>query len=150
VGLWLARQFLDYEPGIHWSQMQMQAGTTGINTTRVYNPIKQAQDHDPHGHFVRRWLPALRKVPDAWLFEPWRMHAEVQQRCGLSVGQDIPVPPLDLAEATRQAKARVHALRALPEVKAATAAIVQKHGSRLQRAPATPRRAAPAQQSLDF
>ncbi|MDP4608346.1 MAG: deoxyribodipyrimidine photo-lyase, partial [Burkholderiaceae bacterium] len=45
VGTWLATQFLDYEPGIHWSQMQMQSGTTGINTTRVYNPIKQAQDH---------------------------------------------------------------------------------------------------------
>jgi deoxyribodipyrimidine photo-lyase len=66
VGLWLARQFLDYEPGIHWSQMQMQSGTTGINTTRVYNPIKQAHDHDPHGHFVRRWLPHLRKVPQTW------------------------------------------------------------------------------------
>jgi deoxyribodipyrimidine photo-lyase len=67
VGLWLAREFLDYEPGIHWSQLQMQSGTTGINTTRVYNPIKQAQDHDPLGLFVRRWLPALRRVPDAWL-----------------------------------------------------------------------------------
>lgn len=62
VGLWLARQFLDYEPGIHWSQMQMQSGTTGINVPRIYNPIKQARDHDPHGHFVRRWLPALRRV----------------------------------------------------------------------------------------
>jgi len=49
VGLWLARQFLDYEPGIHWSQMQMQSGTTGINATRVYNPIKQAHDQDPTG-----------------------------------------------------------------------------------------------------
>ncbi len=57
VGLWLARQFLDYEPGIHWSQLQMQSGTTGINTTRVYNLIKQARDHDAQGRFVRRWLP---------------------------------------------------------------------------------------------
>ncbi len=70
VGEWLATQFLDYEPGIHWSQLQMQSGTTGINTTRVYNPIKQAQDHDPQGLFVRRWLPAMRNVPDSWLFEP--------------------------------------------------------------------------------
>ena len=130
VGLWLARQFLDYEPGIHWSQMQMQAGTTGINTTRVYNPVKQAQDHDPRGVFVRRWLPALRRVPDAWLFEPWRMPPDVQARCGVRVGQDIAVPLVDLASATKAAKARVHALRAQEPVRAAKAAIVEKHGAR--------------------
>lgn len=130
VGLWLAREFLDYEPGIHWSQMQMQSGTTGINTTRVYNPIKQAQDHDPHGHFVRRWLPPLRRVPDSWLFEPWRMPESVQAACGVRVGHDIPLPVVDLATATREAKARLHSLRAQPEVKAAKAAIVDKHGSR--------------------
>ncbi|KJK01289.1 deoxyribodipyrimidine photolyase [Burkholderiaceae bacterium 26] len=133
VGLWLARQFIDYEPGIHWSQMQMQAGTTGINTTRVYNPIKQAQDQDPHGRFVRRWLPALRRVPDAWLLQPWRMPPDVQARCGVRVGEDIPVPLVDLEAATRQAKTRVHALRARPEVRAANDAIVKRHASRLRR-----------------
>lgn len=132
VGLWLAREFLDYEPGIHWSQLQMQSGTTGINTTRVYNPVKQAQDHDPHGHFVRQWLPALRRVPDSWLFEPWRMPESVQAACGVRVGQDIPLPVVDLATATREVKARLHGLRAKPEVKAAKAAIVDKHGSRLR------------------
>ena len=130
VGLWLARQFLDYEPDIHCSQMQMQAGSTGINTTRVYNPIKQAQDHDPHGVFVRRWLPALRRVPDAWLFEPWRMPPEVQARCGVRVGQDIATPLVDLASATKAAKARVHALHNQEPIRAAKAAIVEKHGSR--------------------
>ena len=152
VGLWLARQFLDYEPGIHWSQMQMQAGTTGINTTRVYNPIKQAQDHDPHGVFVRRWLPALRRVPDAWLFEPWRMPPEVQARCGVRVGQDIATPLVDLASATKAAKARLHALRNQEPIRAAKAAIVEKHGSRLVRHTAG-RRQLPftsPQQSLDF
>ncbi|WP_345793679.1 FAD-binding domain-containing protein [Thauera sp. JM12B12] len=130
VGLWLARAFLDYEPGIHWSQLQMQSGTTGINTTRVYNPIKQARDHDPQGVFVRRWLPALRRVPDAWLFEPWRMPAEVAARHGLRLGEDIALPLVELERATREAKARVHALRAQPEVRAAKAAIVERHGSR--------------------
>ena len=55
--LHLARQFLDFEPGIHWSQMQMQSGTTGINTLRIYSPAKQALDHDPEGDCVRRWVP---------------------------------------------------------------------------------------------
>jgi deoxyribodipyrimidine photo-lyase len=130
VGLWLARQFLDYEPGIHWPQMQMQAGTTGINVPRIYNPLKQARDHDPHGHFVRRWLPYLRQVPDAWLFEPWRMPAELQVRHGLRPGVDIPLPPVDLEAATRAARARLFAMRADPAVRAAKASIVERHGSR--------------------
>ncbi|ATG92061.1 cryptochrome/deoxyribodipyrimidine photo-lyase family protein [Methylomonas koyamae] len=153
VGTWLARQFLDYEPGIHWSQMQMQAGTTGINTTRVYNPIKQARDHDPHGHFVRQWLPALRRVPDAWLFEPWRMPAKLQQQCGVKVGVDIAEPLVDLETATRQAKARVYAIRGRAEVKAAKAEIVEKHGSRkrpMPRRPAKPSAGAGVQTELEF
>ena len=117
------------------SQLQMQSGTTGINTTRVYNPIKQAQDHDPRGHFVRRWLPALRRVPDTWLFEPWRMPADLQARCGVRVGEDIPLPLVELELATRTAKARLHALRARPEVRAAKAAIVERHGSRKRPSP---------------
>lgn len=130
----------------------MQAGTTGINATRVYNPIKQARDHDPHGHFVRQWLPALRRVPGAWLFEPWRMPAKLQQQCGVKVGVDIPEPPVDLEAATRRAKARVYAIRGRSEVKAAKAAIVEKHGSRkrpMQRRPAKPIASAWVQTELE-
>ena len=152
VGLWLARQFLDYEPGIHWSQLQMQAGTTGINAMRVYNPLKQARDHDPDGHFVRYWLPALRAVPDTWLAEPWRMPTAVQQRCGVRVGDTIARPLLDLETATRAAKAKVHAVRGRAEVRAAKAAILDKHGSRRPPAArARPRAATPSpQQALNF
>jgi deoxyribodipyrimidine photo-lyase len=152
VGQWLAGQFLDYEPGIHWSQMQMQSGTTGINIPRVYNPIKQAQDHDPRGIFVRRWLPALRRVPDSWLFEPWRMPAELQARYGLRVGEDIAEPLVDLELATRAAKKRLFELRAQPEIRAAKAPIVDKHASRKRsvsvRKITTPKPV--AQMTLDF
>jgi deoxyribodipyrimidine photo-lyase len=130
VGEWLATQFLDYEPGIHWSQLQMQSGTTGINTTRVYNPIKQAQDHDPHGAFVRRWLPAMRRVPDSWLFEPWLMPQLVQTHAGVQVGVDVAQPVVDLAQATREAKQQLHSRRQTPEVKAGKQSVVDKHASR--------------------
>ncbi|MFZ0407619.1 MAG: FAD-binding domain-containing protein, partial [Cyanobium sp.] len=91
-GLHLARLFLDYEPGIHWSQCQMQSGTTGINTIRIYNPIKQGQDHDPDGQFLRRWLPELRGVPLVHLHQPWTMAELTQQRLGWVLGVAYPRP----------------------------------------------------------
>ncbi|QWE18319.1 cryptochrome/deoxyribodipyrimidine photo-lyase family protein [Polynucleobacter corsicus] len=130
VGDWLATQFLDYEPGIHWSQLQMQSGTTGINLTRVYNPIKQAQDHDQKGFFVRKWLPRMRQVPDIWLFEPWQMTQEEQNNIGIYVGKDIPQPIVDLAIATKISKDRLHARRNLSDVRAGKKNVIDKHASR--------------------
>lgn len=154
VGEWLATQFLDYEPGIHWSQLQMQSGTTGINTTRVYNPIKQAQDHDPHGVFVRRWLPAMRRVPDSWLFEPWLMPQPVQTHAGVQLGVDVAQPVVDLAQATREAKQQLHSRRQTPEVKAGKKSVVDKHASRktlpTRKAKPTASQAAKQQLGFDF
>ena len=104
-GLFLARQFLDFEPGIHWSQMQMQSGTTGINTLRMYSPIKQAQDHDPQGLFIRRWLPELGGVPLANLAAPWTMSPAEQRASGCVIGRDYPAPIVDHADARKRALA---------------------------------------------
>ena len=59
----LAQRFLDYEPGIHLSQLQMQAGVIGFNTLRVYSPKKQFIDQDPDGVFVKMDLE-LRDCAD--------------------------------------------------------------------------------------
>ena len=53
-GQHLAQLFTDYEPAIHWPQVQMQSGTSGINKIRIYNPVKQGLDQDPDGVFTRR------------------------------------------------------------------------------------------------
>ena len=133
VGDWLATQFLDYEPGIHWSQLQMQSGTTGINVTRVYNPIKQAQDHDQRGFFVRKWLPRMRQIPDMWLFEPWKITQEEQNNIGIYMGKDIPQPIVDITIATKVSKDRLHARRNLSDVRAGKKSVIDKHASRAKR-----------------
>ncbi len=69
----LGSLFTDYEPGIHWPQVQMQSGTTGINTIRIYNPIKQGYDQDPDGVFIKRWVPELRGLDGKMLHEPWKL-----------------------------------------------------------------------------
>jgi deoxyribodipyrimidine photo-lyase len=148
-GLHLARQFVDYEPGIHWPQVQMQSGTTGINTMRVYNPVKQGHDQDPAGSFVRQNLPELAQVPDAFIHEPWRWEG--------SASLAYPAPIVDHAAAGKAARDALAALRKDAGHKAAARRIADKHGSRKSGVPMTGqqkgRKAKPdsAQQlSLDF
>ena len=136
-GLHLARLFVDYEPGIHWSQCQMQSGTTGINTIRIYNPLKQALDHDPRGLFVRRWLPELAQVPAVHLHHPWTMDGETQRRCGCVLGRDYPSPIVDWSAAAALARDRLWALRRGAEFGTVADAIQRRHGSRRAGLPKT-------------
>ncbi len=137
TGLFLARQFLDFEPGIHWSQMQMQSGTTGINTLRIYSPTKQAQDHDPAGVFIRRWVPELAQVPLALLATPWRMGAAQQRAAGCVLGQDYPAPIVDDVVAVKVAKERLYGLRGTAAARAEADTIQDQHGSRKAGLPRT-------------
>lgn len=111
AGLHLAREFLDYEPGIHWNQLQIHAGSSRLSGPLTYNPVKQAQDHDPSGTFVKQWLPELRSVPAAHLAEPWKMPASVQSKAGCQIGRDYPAPIVQHSVANEAARHRVAALR---------------------------------------
>lgn len=133
TGLFLARHFLDFEPGIHWSQLQMQSGTTGINTLRIYNPTKQAIEQDPRGVFIRRWVPELAGVPPAYVHMPWTMPADVQQAAGCVIGCDYPLPLVDHAAAVREAKRRLAAVRGAPEARVEARHVARRHGSRRDR-----------------
>ena len=148
-GLHLARKFVDYEPGIHWPQVQMQSGTTGINTMRIYNPVKQGYDHDAQGIFVRKYLPELANVPDAFIHEPW-LWPEAE-------ALDYPPPIVDCAIAAKAARDALYSIRKSPDHKAKARKIVDKHGSRKTGMPMTGQKrrtklkpANTAQISMDF
>ncbi|MCB1772587.1 MAG: deoxyribodipyrimidine photo-lyase [Gammaproteobacteria bacterium] len=129
-GLHLARRFVDYEPGIHWSQLQMQSGTTGINTLRIYNPVKQSRDQDPHGVFIRTWVPELGPIETRWIHEPWLMPMPEQNRCGVVIGRDYPQPLVDHEAAARLARQRIQAIRRDATARTESHAIFKRHGSR--------------------
>ena len=121
----LARLFTDYEPGIHWSQVQMQSGTTGINTVRIYNPVKQGQDQDPTGAFTRRWVPELAALDDAFLQEPWKA-----ENAGSVLGKAYPEPIVDHLSAAKTAREKIWAVRGSDAFRAKANRIMDKHGSR--------------------
>jgi deoxyribodipyrimidine photo-lyase len=143
TGAFLARQFLDFEAGIHWSQMQMQSGTTGINTLRIYSPAKQAADHDPEGIFIRRWVPELAGVPLAALAEPARLSAAEQRAVGCVIGRDYPAPLVEHTAAMKHAKDRLYGLRGDASARREADAIQQRHGSRKSGLPPSGRPAGP-------
>ena len=127
---YLARLFLDYEPGIHYSQFQMQSGTTGINSIRIYSPTKQVHDQDPEGRFIKAWVPELVNVPTARIAEPSLMTHDEQLAAGCIIGLDYPRPIVNHRKAVEEAKRRIYALRRQSGARDEAKAIFERHGSR--------------------
>lgn len=131
--LHLARLFIDYEPGIHYSQVQMQSGTTGMNTIRIYNPIKQSQDQDPEGAFIYKWVPELKQIKKSHIHTPWL----VPDLMG-----EYPTPIVEEKKARKNAADKIYVLKKETRGGSETRAVIEKHASRKkppQRKMRTPR-----------
>jgi len=123
-GARLARLFTDYEPGIHWPQVQMQSGATGINAPRIYNPLKQSLDQDPEASFIARWVPELATLPPALRHAPWKLDAPPEA---------YPPPVVDHVAAMRAARERLTRIRGSDGFRQEAERVFERHGSRQRR-----------------
>ncbi|HEX6457969.1 MAG TPA: deoxyribodipyrimidine photo-lyase [Thermoleophilaceae bacterium] len=76
---------------------------------RMLNPTAQQKRYDPHGTYVRRWVPELGRVPDEHLAEPWKMTGDEQRASGCVIGRDYPAPIVDHREERQRAIERYRA-----------------------------------------
>ena len=123
----LASKFIDYEPGIHWNQCQMQSGTTSININRIYNPIKQGKDHDPNGDFIKKWVPEIKNYPDNFIHEPWLMEKFNSREYANS---EYIKPIIDLLKTTKHARKKIQEITQKDGYWDISKGIYKKHGSR--------------------
>ena len=78
---------------------------------RIFNPMTQGRKFDPEGHYVRRWVPELARLPSEHIHEPWSAPADVLATAGVTLDQDYPGPVVDHAAARKRALAAFEELK---------------------------------------
>ena len=124
----LARQFLDYEAGIHYCQFQMQAGVMGTSSRfRIYNPTKQAEEHDPQAKFIQQWLPELERLPTYLAVEPWKITHLEEHLYKFKLGTDYPKPLVMVEDSARKAREALFSIGKTEEAQEETRKLLDKH-----------------------
>jgi deoxyribodipyrimidine photo-lyase len=78
---------------------------------RVFNPVLQGQRFDPHGDYVRRWVPELARLTGPAVHQPWELGPLELAAAGVALGETYPEPIVDLAESRSRALAAYAAAR---------------------------------------
>ncbi|WP_299117347.1 cryptochrome/deoxyribodipyrimidine photo-lyase family protein [uncultured Winogradskyella sp.] len=123
----LSQQFLDFEPGIHFPQLQMQAGETGINNLRIYNPTTNSLKYDADAIFIKKWVPELAHLDIHFIHEPNLMTPMESGFYNFELGKDYPKPIVDIKINRKKASDILWNMKKDPDVIRESFRILKRH-----------------------
>lgn len=77
---------------------------------RIFNPVTQGKKFDPEGLYVRRFIPELATMPDKFVHNPWDAPAAVLHEAGVTLGDNYPLPIIELKASRERALAAFKSL----------------------------------------
>ena len=99
---WFESLLIDYDVCSNWGNWNYTAGVgNDARGFRYFNILKQSQDYDPQGDYVRHWLPELANIPGKKVHEPGILTQEEQKRYGVRLGVDYPRPVVDFFKSVK-------------------------------------------------
>jgi len=72
-------------------------GTDAQPYFRIFHPVSQGEKFDPHGHYVKKYLPQLKYVPAKYIHQPWLLQGSDLRAARIVIGTDYPAPIVDHA-----------------------------------------------------
>jgi deoxyribodipyrimidine photo-lyase len=96
---------IDYDSASNIGGWQWAAstGTDAVPYFRIFNPTTQGERFDPHGHFIRQFVPELEFVPDSFIHDPQKMSVSEQQKAKCLIGDVYPEKIVDHQKMREQA-----------------------------------------------
>jgi deoxyribodipyrimidine photo-lyase len=85
-------------------------GTDAAPYFRIFNPTTQAQNFDPAGEYIKKFIPELQALPTKYIFEPWKAPSDILQKSNVKLGKNYPLPIIDLKTSRDAALSAYHSL----------------------------------------
>lgn len=100
---WFESQLMDYDVCSNWGNWNYGAGVGNDRRGfRYFNVVKQSQDYDPKGNYLRQWLPELAHIPGDKIHQPENGAIAEQVKWGVKLGIDYPKPMVNFWESLKQ------------------------------------------------
>ncbi len=104
---WFWDTLIDADPANNTASWQWVAGS-GADAApyfRIFNPVLQGEKFDPHGDYVRRWVPEIADLPNNFIHKPWVASETTLSDAKIILGKTYPQPIVDHDMARRRALA---------------------------------------------